>query len=41
MELCKLLVQRGADCGAANKQQQKPVDVARLNGEVRGRGGQG
>lgn len=34
LDLLKLLLQRGADTGAANKQKQTPADVARLNGEV-------
>jgi hypothetical protein len=39
VELLKLLVEQpGADVTAANKQKQRPVDVARVNGEVRGAG---
>lgn len=35
LALVRLLLERGAELGAANGKQQTPADVARLNGEVR------
>lgn len=34
----QLLLERGADIAARNKQKLRPVDAAKMNGEVRGGG---
>jgi hypothetical protein len=36
LALVKLLLERGAQLDAVNAKKQKPADVAKLNGEVRG-----
>jgi ankyrin repeat protein len=36
LELVQLLLERGADISARNKQKLRPVDAAKMNGEVRG-----